>query len=154
MPELLLPTLAALGTLAAFAKSRDVVSFSLVIALTASFFAPIIRAWPEMLGTVAIIDAALVVMMLLFWSAKKNMRAWSIAAIGFCKVTATLSYISAETYRENMVDYSIYMIAIYALYFLQIATAGGLVDAIGIRLDNLLLRLAPKRHSILHNGRA
>lgn len=144
--------LASLLAVAALARSRDAVSATLAIGLAVSVIAPGYRGWPEMLATIAVIDTAVCVAMMCFWTIKKVMRAWSVGLIGLGKVAWTL-FVALQEYGGNpYIEYSTYVFVLNGAYLLQLIVAGGFVDAIGYRLDCLLRRVLPRRHSLLHNG--
>lgn len=95
----------------------------------------------------SVIDALIGVAMALLWTAADDMRAWWVGVIGFANVGARLTYISGP-----YIDHWWFAAALNCALFLQITIAGGLLDAVGHRLDDLLRRLAPRRHSLLRNG--
>jgi len=95
----------------------------------------------------SVIDALIGVTMALLWTAKVDMRAWWIGVIGFAKVGARITYVSGP-----YIDHWWFAAAINCALLLQIMVAGGLLDAIGHRLDDMLRRVAPRRHGLLRDG--
>jgi hypothetical protein len=93
------------------------------------------------------IDALVGVAMTLLWSAADDFRAWWVGLIAWVKVALRLSYVISP-YMDHWYFAAILNCALLA----QTVIAGGFTDAIGHRLDDMLRRFFPRRHSLLHNG--
>lgn len=107
---------------------------------------------PSLEGTqrataLGVIDALIVAGMALLWTVRDDMRAWTIGIIGTGKVGLRLAYVT-DPYMDHLVYASLVNCALLA----QIIAAGGYADAIGVRLDGLFRRIAPRRHGLLRNG--
>lgn len=123
----------------------------IVMALFAAYVAATLLG-PHLEGSqrdaaLAVIDSLICVSMLLLWTAKDDMRAWIIGIIGLGKVGLRMAHVS-DPYMDHFAYASVLNCALLA----QIISAGGFADAIGVRLDGLLRRVAPRRYSLLRNG--
>ena len=143
--------LAALLCALAFRRKPDWCPGALAAALVAS----IAVASADALGAVwsvipfaATIDALICLFMLVLWSQFISMRAWAVGGIGLFKTGAGLLQYSHDPYFYGWA----YFIAINIGFLAQIMVAGGLLDAVGYRLDRLLRRIAPERHRLLRDG--
>jgi hypothetical protein len=72
----------------------------------------------------------------------------AVGGIGLFKTGAGLLQYSHDPYFYGWA----YFIAINIGFLAQIMVAGGVLDAVGYRLDRLLRRIAPERHRLLRDG--
>lgn len=94
-----------------------------------------------------VIEAMTAVSMTLLWSAANNFRAYWVGLIAWSKVGLRLYYLT-----NPYIDHWWFAATLNCALIAQVVIAGGFADAIGHRMDDLLRRFFPRRHSLLHNG--
>jgi hypothetical protein len=86
--------------------------------------------------------------MLALWTRHTSMRAWVIGFIGLVKCAVSLMQFMSEPVHVGWA----YPAFINGAFVAQVLVAGGWIDAVGVRADRLLARLAPVRHRLLRDG--
>lgn len=98
----------------------------------------------------ALLDYVVVFSMLVTWTRHDDMRAYAIGAIGLAKIlfafafSPTVGFLDAGNW--------VYAAALNCAFAAQLAVAGGILDGVGYRLDDLLRTLMPGRYRLLRNG--
>jgi len=138
--------MAALLVAAAFRRNRDWCAGIMAMGLVASIAAYI--AGVLTLHFIAAVDGISCGALAAVWTVQTSMRAWSIGIIGLGKTGATVAAYVIDAYTINLT----FALFINAAFLAQVVIAGGWADEVGIRLDNLFARLAPRRHGLLRDG--
>lgn len=141
--------LASAALMLAFWRNRrpDRVTLVLAIGFAASVASAGVRHGLDLLPFIAASDCMIVMAMAMIWTHGNDMRAYSAGGVGLLKCGWTLAAYVGDSYM----DWRLYAIALDAAFLLQIAIAGGFVDAVGHWLFDLLHRVAPRRHRLLRN---
>ena len=93
-----------------------------------------------------LIDCAVVAAMTRLWTAKDDMRAYSIGLLGLGMIGWRLAYASGLD-----VSHVAFAVTNNVALALQILAAGGILDGLGYWLDDRIRVLFPRRHRLLRN---
>lgn len=96
---------------------------------------------------IAATDCVIVMALAMIWAHGNDMRAYSAGGVGLLKCGWTLAAYVGDSYM----NWLLYAVALNTAFLLQVAIAGGFVDAVGHWLFDLLHRHAPRRHRLLRN---
>jgi hypothetical protein len=140
--------LLALLVALAIRRSCDGCTIAMAAGLGASMLFMQAAPWSPVPG-VAFIDAATTLVMLALWTRHVSMRAWAIGFIGLMKCALSMGQFMADPVQVGWT----YPALINGAFVAQVLIAGGWADAVGVRADRLLARLAPVRHRLLRDGR-
>lgn len=97
----------------------------------------------------ALLDYAVVFAMLVIWTKQDDMRAYTIGFIGLTKIMFAFAF--SPTVGFLHVDNWVFAAALNCAFAAQVLVAGGMVDALGHRLDDLLRHYLPRRYRLLRN---
>lgn len=97
---------------------------------------------------VAAIDAVVCLAMAAIWAKHGSMRARAVGFIGLAKTGATAWLYAVDAYTFNFG----YALFIDAAFIAQVVVAGGWIDAMANRIDDMLARTSPSFHRLLHDG--
>lgn len=122
--------------------------------VTATFIAAI-SLGPLLAGVsqeafLALLDYAVVFAMLMIWTKHDDMRAYTIGFIGLTKILFAFAF--SPTVGFLYIDNWVFAAALNCAFAAQLAVAGGILDGVGHRLDDLLRAIAPRRYRLLRNG--
>lgn len=138
------------GLLLLFALWRGTAD-SITLTLLASWFvtstAGVDLEGAQRAAFLAVADCAVALAMLGLWTAATDMRAWAVGLIGWLKTSVRLAFVSFPSF-----DPTAYAAIVGLAFFAQIIVAGGFADGVGVKLDCMLLRFFPRRHSLLRNS--
>lgn len=93
-----------------------------------------------------VIDAAIVFGMASMWTARDDMRAYSVGLLGLFQIGWRLAFATGLD-----VSHLAFAVAINIAVALQILAAGGVIDVVGHWLDDRLRLLFPRRYRLLRN---
>lgn len=125
----------------------------IVTVVTATFIAAI-SLGPLLAGVsqeafLALLDYAVVFAMLVIWTKQDDMRAYTIGFIGLTKIMFAFAF--SPTVGFLHAGNWVYAAALNCAFAAQVLVAGGMIDAVGHRLDDLLRHLMPRRYRLLRN---
>lgn len=126
----------------------------IVTVVTATFIAAI-SLGPLLAGVsqeafLALLDYAVVFAMLVIWTKQGDMRAYTIGFIGLTKIMFAFAF--SPTVGFLHAGNWVFAAALNCAFAAQLAVAGGILDGVGYRLDDLLRNLMPRRYRLLRNG--
>ena len=126
-----------------------------IATVVASTFIGAISLGPLLSGVsqeafLALMDYAVVFSMLVIWTKRDDMRAYAIGAIGLTKIVFAFAF--SPTVGFLHVGNWGFAAALNCAFAVQVLIAGGMIDALGHRLDDLLRHHMPRRYRLLRNA--
>lgn len=141
--------LAALVMLALIMRPGKITTVVTVAFLGAAALGPFLAGVSQE-AFLALVDYIVVFSMLVIWTKHDDMRAYAIGALGLAKILFAFAF--SPTVGFLHAGNWVFAAALNCAFAAQVAVAGGILDGVGHRLDDLLRAIAPRRYRLLRNG--